>query len=272
MLWLSWLGIEMECKRSTIGIFTGLFIGLIFGLGQFFFFDESRHIASVILYERILFDEYWEAAPPSLSRAELRRAELSSQSSVGKEQRDVVVAGLLNGWFRLIDGTLFRFAIDEALKSGSISRDIQRYARLNKGYADGLNQRSISFQVVGGDESVVEQELERWVASVQETSTLQAHSAVKSWLSRKASSLEALSEGNGATLSEDAKSEFKRMAAEFHNAADSFPLIEPFQAALSEIEVYSHPRTWAPRMALWALIGAVIGGVLLLGFRAKRAG
>lgn len=262
----------MKARHWLCAVLTGALIGLVIGFVQLLVFSDQRHTASLKLYERVLFDEFWEAAPPSLLRAELRRSELSSQGSVKKEQRDVVVAELLNGWFRLIDGTLFRFAIDEALKSGSIRRDIQRYARLNKGYADGLNQRSISFQVVGGDESVVEQELERWVASVQETSTLQAHSAVKSWLSRKASSLEALSEGNGATLSEDAKSEFKRMAAEFHNAADSFPLIEPFQAALSEIEVYSHPRTWAARMALWALIGAVIGGVLLLGFRAKRAG
>ena len=109
--------LRMKARHWLSAILIGALIGLVVGLVQLFVFNEQKYTASLKLYERVLFDEYWEAAPPSLLRAELRRAELSSQSSVGREQRDVVVAELLNGWFRLIDGTLFRFAIDEALKA-----------------------------------------------------------------------------------------------------------------------------------------------------------
>lgn len=261
----------MKIRNWLSVIVAGVLIGLLIGLAQMLVFGDRKYSASLSLYERILFDEYWEAAPASLLEAELRRVELSSQSSGEKSKRDSIIIELLNGWFRLIDGTLFRFPIDEALKSNSIGRDIQRYARVNKGYVEGLNQRAVSFRVVGNDELVVKRELKRWVSSVQKASSEKANSAVKSWLSRKASGLKAVSEGEYTDLPENTRSEFQQMAQEFQNAADNFPSIQPYQATLSEIEVHSHPREWTAGVALWALIGAVVSVVSVLGLRAKRA-
>jgi|TARA_R100000049_G_C1957034_1_gene115384 hypothetical protein len=260
----------MNYRRWFGGITLGLFIGVCVGLIQSYLFEKPKYIASVTLNERVLFDEYWKVAPDALAKAELRRAVLSGETSSLNSEYNAILGDLLNGWFRLLDETLFRFPIDEALKSNEPGQGTQRYARLNRGFTDGLNQRSITFRAVGSSADNVERELHEWVAGVQTSSQAHAHAAVKSWLTRKSDSLQALSEGGEFDLSEDELAKVSRMAVDFRRSANDLPLISPFQEEVLDVVVSSPHRGLITRVSVWGLMGAALAVVLLGGLQLKR--
>ncbi len=260
----------MKSKVWVRGFILGLLLGGCIGIAQFSLLEKPKYIASVILSERAFFNEYWESAPDVLVKAELKRVELSSRDPNEGSRDEAILGDLLNEWFRLLDETLFRFPIDGALKSNSIGDEIKRYAKVQRGVVDGLNQRSIIFRAVGPGEERVENNLRDWVAEVQMESEELAAEAIKSWLRRKAMSLKVLSEDGGFDLSSGELARVDIMAESFERAAEAFPMISPYHDELSEVSVVNQPQQKALRVLIWALAGSLLSIVIVAGFRVKK--
>lgn len=249
----------------------GFILGAGIGGAQIYVFEKPKYIASVVLNERVFFDEYWASAPDILVKAELKRVEFANRDRNNAQNADVVLEDLLNEWFRLLDDTLFRFPIDEALKSNAIGREVKRYAEVQRGIIDGLNQRSIVFRIVGPEKDRAKKALVDWVAAVQNNSEALATEAIKSWLRRKAMSLEVLAENGGFDLSGSELKRIGNMAVSFRRAADEFLVISPYQDILSEVSVVKQPQQNAVRVLIWALAGALLSIVVAASVRAKKA-
>ncbi|MCG8523321.1 MAG: hypothetical protein MI744_14060 [Pseudomonadales bacterium] len=260
----------MKVPFWIINILACLLIGGGIGFSQVSF-EKPRYVGSAVLYERILFDEYWDAAPAFLVEAELVRDSSPTDSLEKEGDLETISRGLLSGWLQLLNERLFLFPFDQALKSNTIGVDLRRYARLENGNADGLNQQSISFHVVGNDEAVVRAELERWMGDVKASSTIKARAAIQSWLLRNASALRVLSRDDKSGLSESAVVKLGDIAGQFERAAERFPGIAPFQQQVPEIRLVAVNSDRTLGTAVWALMGGLVGGFVSIGLRRRGA-
>lgn len=260
----------MSYKGWIGGLLLGLVFGVLVGLAQVHFVDKDRYVASTVLGERILFDEFWAAAPKTLVKADLMRTALSKDASQADYSLELVVGEMLNTWFRLLDDNLFRFPIDVALQSNSVDGARQRYARINSGLFDGINQRSIIFRVVGTNPDTVESELLDWVRTVKERSALLAQQSLKSWLSRKANGLEVLAEEGGFGISESDRSEFRLIALDFKSSADSLPILPPYVESDQSVSIDLVPISSLFRVLIWGLVGIGCAVLVLIALKFKR--
>ncbi|MBZ2168422.1 hypothetical protein [Marinobacter sp. F4216] len=257
-----------DYKRWVGGLVIGAIIGASIGLIQVNLIEKKRYVAALDLKERIFFNEFWEAAPDVLLKAELMRSSYSQEKASGL---DPIVADLLNGWFRLLDDTLFKFPIDEALKSTAISASGQRYVEINPGFIDGLGQRSITFRIVGNSPESVNSELLQWVADVKHRGNELSLKALRSWLSRKAYSLEAMSNLDGREYSKLQRIDLHRMAEDFERAAQSLPSFDSFLNEPPQVQVAPVPVSLSLRVLIWGALGMGLAFLVLTVFQAKRA-
>ncbi len=256
--WIMW---------STFGLVFGAIVGAI----QLYATDSPRYVASMELKERILFDEYWVAAPDFLVKAELVRNSLVTTGSNAGVTLNSLTAELLNSWFRFLDNNLFRFAVDGALRSGNIGDQFQRYARTNPGVIDGLNQRSITFSLAGDNPQDAEARLLEWVDAIKEESTVRSSEALASWLSRKGRGLRILSEQGGMDFSTDDQEEIAQIAFDFEKSAKSFPLISPYLEIEMPVVVEQVGTTQLHRILLWAGLGVVITLLILVALKSRQS-
>ena len=249
----------------------GLIVGAIVGAIQLYATDSPQYVASMELKERILFDEYWIAAPDSLIKAELVRNSLVTTDSDSGVTLDSLTAELLNSWFRFLDNNLFRFVVDGALSTGNIGDEFQRYARTNPGVIDGLNQRSIRFSVAGDNPQYTEGRLREWVGEIKEESTARSSEALVSWLSRKGRGLRLLSEQGGMGFSIEDREEIAQIAFDFEKSAKSFPLISPYLGVEMPVVVEQVGTNRLHRILLSAGLGVVITLLILIALKSRQS-
>ncbi|MEP1213734.1 MAG: hypothetical protein ABJM11_06375 [Marinobacter sp.] len=261
----------MGYLRWIVWSFFGLIVGAGVGAIQLYATDSTRYVASLELKERVLFDEYWNAAPDFLIKAELVRNSLVTTDSDSGVTLDSLTAELLNSWFRFLDNNLFRFVVDGALSTGNIGDEFQRYARTNPGMIDGLNQRSITFTVAGDNPQYAEDRLLEWVDEIKEESTVRSSEALTAWLSRKGRALRLLSEQGGLGFLEEDRGEIGQIASDFEKSAKSFPFISPYFGMEMPVVVEQVGTNRLHRILLWAGLGVVITLLLLIALKSRQS-
>ncbi|MDC0664170.1 hypothetical protein [Marinobacter sp. SS21] len=255
-----------------IGVLIGALFGLIVGLLQHFLFSNESYIAETRLIEPLAFDEFWDISPPVLQQAEMIRptlSQLTGHVDVQPSSGAVVTKDLVNAWMRYLDEVVFRFVLDEALRSASISGGNKRFARLHAGFHEGLGRREVILSVASESSEDARSSLEEWVAQVYENSEVNLQRSMASWFHRKGQSLEALKTGGLWMAPDDMNIDLDEFITQFEVASK---LSEQFTGSFVErrdTRVYSVPVRVRERLIMWAAIGALFAMFSLVVYGSK---
>jgi len=259
-------------RNWLIGVALGVALGLVAGALQWAFFHEDTHIARADLEELVVFNDFWAIAPPVLKRAELVRSTLTVESREANEpavNSDSVTLELLNGWMRYVDDVVFRFVVDEGLKSADIAGSAKRYARLRSGNHAGLGQRALELNVTARSTAEASEELKRWSQQILSESQARMRHSMNAWFARKADALQTFTRDNlppsknGFDIVDD------DMVAQFRAAAKSSSTFAGQLAISTDITVEPVGEPATPRLLMWAVIGGVLSIIGMVAYGAK---
>jgi len=254
---------------SIIGAGTGLLVGILLS-----YFSEERFVAKTEINSRILYDDIWEFSPSILRQGELlrpilKRAVRYEDMKINEITIASIASVLTNDWLRYLDNVLFRFVIDEAYDSSIISGEISRYAKIQPGMKDGLNQRSVLLRVVASSETTAHDELIKWRKRVRLASEINARDSMKSWFQRKGAGIAALVQ-DGSVISGLDINKVNEISKQFLRVSDHIDHVIPYKNEEGSVRVekviMSPPIN---RLAMWTLIGLLVSVLTMIGRKAN---